>query len=104
MHQIPVHVPQDATGGKSHANLIEVPTVAGSAASQDSKAAAAAPLDLSPPPSPEPLENGSPSDEDDAGEGEEEEGGGDGTIPNGGNESAHLLTNLLCTVRCTRRA
>ena len=25
-------VPQDATGGKSHANLIEVPTVAGSAA------------------------------------------------------------------------
>ena len=37
-------VPQDATGGKSHANLIEVPTVAGSAASQDSKAA---PLDLS---------------------------------------------------------
>ena len=93
-------VPQDATGGKSHANLIEVPTIAGSAA------AAAAPLDLSPPPSPEPLENGSPADEDDAaGEGEEEEeGGGDGTIPNGGNESAHLLTNLLCTIRCTCRA
>ena len=69
---------EDATGGKSHGALIEVPIVSNAPESKPAE-----PLDLSPPPSPEPeppIENGSSHDVEDGQQGE-----GGGPIPNGGN-------------------